>query len=108
MRVLSSPARLSMKATASASLWKRMPQLHSAPTDLRDLGGSTCLSSVPCAYAHTCSPAIEHSVPAEQLNAAHAYAHKTDAAMLQHTCDARKPAVWVLVLVCRKLKASQC
>lgn len=49
IRVLSSPARSSMKASASASFWKRMPQLHSAPTDLRDLGGSTCLSSVPCA-----------------------------------------------------------
>ena len=54
--VLSSPARLSMNASASASFWKRMPQLHSAPTDLRDLGGSTCLSSIPCAYAHTWLP----------------------------------------------------
>ena len=59
--VLSSPARLSMNASASASFWKRMPQLHSAPTDLRDLGGSTCLSSVPCAYAHTWLPVKYHS-----------------------------------------------
>ena len=91
IRVLSSPARLSMKATASASLWKRMPQLHSAPTDLRDLGGSTCLSSTPCAYAHTCSPAGEHNeqtAPTEQVSAAHAYTHKTHAAMLQRICAA--------------------
>ena len=51
--LLSSAACWSRKVSASASQVKRMPQLHSAPTDLRCLGGSTALSSRPWAVAHT-------------------------------------------------------
>mmetsp|Transcript_28130 Transcript_28130/g.72320 ORF Transcript_28130/g.72320 Transcript_28130/m.72320 type:complete len:270 (-) Transcript_28130:85-894(-) len=60
-RAATSPARPSRKSSASLVVWKRTPQLTSAPTLFLARGGSTWRSSRPAANSRSWAPVLSPS-----------------------------------------------